>query len=169
MMNQKIESALRLLGIFGVDVNEDVIKKAYRKASSIYHPDKGGSTEMMQAVNNAYDTLKDFQAKAEEIEVSFDAEDSYPEDFNNALNIVLSLEGLIVEVCGIWIWVTGNTMEHKETLKAANFKWAKKKVAWHFRPSDYKSKGRGTWDLDRIRDEHGSKVHSQKQTNKLKN
>lgn len=169
MMNSKIESALRLLGLLGCEVDENAIKKAYRKASSKYHPDKGGSNEMMKAVNDAYDTLKGFSASSKETESeSVKGEDSYPDDLNEALNAVLVLDGLIVEICGIWVWVTGDTMKHKEALKAAGFKWAKKKLAWHFRPADYKSKGRGSWGLDKIREEHGSKTFNQKQQRKLK-
>ena len=168
MMNSKIESALRLLGLHGLDVNEASIKLAYRKACSKFHPDKGGSNEMMKAVNDAYETLKGYESSLEGESVDFSEGDTYPDELNEALNVALSLSGLIVEVCGIWIWVTGDTKEHKEALKEAGFKWAKKKVAWHFRPMDYKSKGRGNWDLEKIRENHGSKQFKQKTQRKLK-
>ena len=48
--------------ILGVDrsVNDKDLKKAYRKASLKYHPDKkGGSEEKFKEVNQAYDTLSD--------------------------------------------------------------------------------------------------------------
>jgi curved DNA-binding protein CbpA len=169
MMNSKIESALRLFGLLNCDVNNEVVKKAYRKACSKYHPDKGGSNEMMKAVNDAYDLLKDFKGSSKETEnQNVFEEDNYPDELNDALNAALALDGLFVEVCGIWVWVTGETMKHKEALKEAGFKWAKKKKAWHFRPSDYKSKGRGSWDLDKIREEHGSRSFQQKSRRKLK-
>lgn len=44
---------------------EDELKKAYRKASSKNHPDRGGSTEAMQKVNQAYDILKNGVTKAD--------------------------------------------------------------------------------------------------------
>jgi len=45
--------------ILGISPNSDYdLKKAYRQASIIHHPDKGGTTEMMQKVNAAYQLLK---------------------------------------------------------------------------------------------------------------
>jgi hypothetical protein len=69
---------------------------------------------------------------------------------------VIGLAGITIEVCGAWVWLTGNTKPHKDTLKAAGFWWAHKKAAWYFRPSDYKSRNKSDWDLDKIRDTYGS-------------
>ena len=33
------------------------VKSAYKKLAFQYHPDKGGSTEIMQEINNEYDKL----------------------------------------------------------------------------------------------------------------
>jgi DnaJ-class molecular chaperone len=49
----KLEDAAKILNLSG-DVTPETIKAAYRRASSKYHPDKGGSVEMMQTVNQAY-------------------------------------------------------------------------------------------------------------------
>lgn len=47
------------------DATPDEVKAAYRRAASAAHPDRhGGSTEDMQAVNAAYDTLRDPEARA---------------------------------------------------------------------------------------------------------
>lgn len=51
------KEAMEILGISSKDSNVD-LKKIYKKASMKHHPDKGGSTEMMQKVNLAYDLLK---------------------------------------------------------------------------------------------------------------
>lgn len=48
--------ALEILKLSEEFCDED-LKKAYKSASKIYHPDLGGSTEMMQKVNEAYDLL----------------------------------------------------------------------------------------------------------------
>lgn len=54
-MNQAI--AMKTLGL-GSRFTEDDLKAAYRKAAKDNHPDRGGSTEKMQAINSAYDFLK---------------------------------------------------------------------------------------------------------------
>ncbi|HKL09500.1 MAG TPA: DnaJ domain-containing protein [Bacteroidales bacterium] len=42
-----------------LDVKEKTdLKSTYRKLSLIYHPDKGGETEKMQAINEEYNMLK---------------------------------------------------------------------------------------------------------------
>ena len=35
--------------------------------------------------------------------------------------------GLVWEVCGTWLWASGNTKEHKEVLKSLGFHYASKK------------------------------------------
>lgn len=154
--------AAKILAITG-ELTSEIIKQAYKKACIKYHPDKGGSLEMMKAVNQAYEALKDYEGT-----VTVDAGDmSYPDDLNDAINAVVNLDGLDVEICGAWVWVTGDTKTHKEALKGAAYRWANKKSAWYFRPSDWKSKNRGNWSLDRIRDEHGSQKVKKSQQNKI--
>lgn len=46
------------------DASPEAIKKAWRRLSSSAHPDKGGSTERQQAVNQAYETLSDPERRA---------------------------------------------------------------------------------------------------------
>jgi len=51
-----------LLGV-NKGATADEIKKAYRKASMKYHPDRGGDEAQFKKVNEAYDTLSDPQKK----------------------------------------------------------------------------------------------------------
>ncbi len=155
----KIEDAAKVLEING-DLTKEIIKKAYKKACSKYHPDKGGSVVMMQAINQAYEALKDFEGEVEAGTLG------YSDSLNEALNKIIDLPDIEIEVCGAWVWVTGETKPHSKALgkNGAGFWWAKKKQAWYFRPEDWKSSSRGNWSLDRIRGEHGSdKVKGRKQ------
>jgi hypothetical protein len=80
-----------------------------------------------------------------------------PEDMaeiKNAVQSILPLN-LAVEVCGNWVWVSGDTKPHKDALKAAGFKWAPKKANWFFKPSSCKKYFRGTTPMDEIRVKHG--------------
>jgi len=159
----KIQDALNLLGLTGT-VTKQEIKKAYRAASLKYHPDRNPSgKEMMQAINAAFEALKDL----EEVTGSEDSQEAYDfaEQLSAALNMVSSLAGLDIEVCGNWVSLSGDTKTHKEAIKEAGFKWVKKKVMWYFRPEDYKSSNRGGWSIDQIREQHGStKVRTQYRT-----
>lgn len=147
------QDAAKILNISG-DINADIVKAAYRKACSIFHPDRNpAGAEMMKAVNEAYEVLKGYEGKIEK-----DSSQNYGEDLIEALNAIVALQGLVIEVCGAWVWVTGNTKEHKDIIKAAGYKWSKKKAAWYFRPeSEKKRYYRGNQSLDDIRATYGSK------------
>jgi curved DNA-binding protein CbpA len=147
--------ACRILNIQG-EYTPEFVKAAYRKACSLYHPDRSpAGLEMMKLVNQAYEALKDEQGKANE---TIDTQD-YGQELCNALNAIMEL-GLTIELCGAWAWVSGNTKGHKDTLKTNGFKWASKKLMWYFRPADAKTFSRGKKSIDEIRTKYGSKIVS---------
>lgn len=152
----KLTDALNLLGITGNDITLDQCKTAYKKACMKFHPDRNpGGTQMMQAVNAAWTYLQglDWTRPVNNAEGK-DA--SYGDDLMAAINAIIDLEGIEIEVCGAWVWVSGNTKEHKDKIKEAGYKWASKKFMWYFRPTEWKSFNRGKWDMDKIREAHGS-------------
>jgi curved DNA-binding protein CbpA len=153
--------ALKILGLTGL-IEAELVKNAYREAARKYHPDMGGSVEMMQVVNEAYDTLRDI--KSETIDVQAD---DYPEKLNDALNAIIGLDGIIIEICGSWVWVSGNTKEFKKLLNNAGYKWASKKFQWYFRPADFKSRGRGKFSMDEIRIKYGSRTVEKESRRKI--
>ena len=148
-----IKDAARLLNMSGTVTAED-IKNAYRRAAKQYHPDRNpAGAEMMKLINSAYDLLKDFNGCLPEYETQ---ETAYPDALNDALNAIAGLSGLEIEVCGAWVWVSGNTKEHKEVLKTTGFKYASKKKRWYFRPEDWSSRSRGNLSMEDIREKYGS-------------
>lgn len=149
-----IYDASKILGISG-EITPEITKKAYREASKKFHPDiNPAGLEMMKIINEAYDALKTYKGFINPPKQA--TSESFGELLNNALNVVLDLEGLDVEVCGSWIWITGNTKAHKAELKKAGFYWASKKLAWYFRPPSEKSFSRGKKTLEEIRETYGS-------------
>jgi curved DNA-binding protein CbpA len=146
-----IKDACKILGING-DITPEIVKQAYRRASMQYHPDRNpAGVEMMKSVNLAYEALKDV---TQIIEID-ESVRNYGEDLNNAINAVINLN-LTLEICGAWLWVSGDTRQYKEHLKEHGFRWAPKKKMWYFRPEDYKSFARGNHSMDEIRAKYGS-------------
>ena len=47
------------------DADADTIKKAFRKAALVHHPDKGGTAEMFQTMNEAWQVLSDVVQRAD--------------------------------------------------------------------------------------------------------
>ena len=147
-MNQY--DAAKILGLSG-ELTPDLVKTAYRQASMKYHPDRNpAGTEMMKLVNEAYAVLKEFSGDVKEQQAD------YGDLLNEALNAIIDLPGLFLEICGAWLWVSGDTRTHKTTLKEAGFQWAPKKKLWYYRPEQYRSRARGNVDMDDIRTKYGS-------------
>ena len=145
-----VRDACKILGIEG-KITPEKLKKAYQLSCIKYHPDKGGSVEMMQLVNMARESLKGCNEN-----VTIDSSvKQYGDKLNEAINAVRPLD-LIIEICGAWVWLSGDTKPHRHIIKLAGFRWTSKKKKWYFRPEDYKSTSRGGWSMDRIRAQYGS-------------
>lgn len=157
-MKMRHGEALRILGLDGKATFE-AIKLAYRKACSKYHPDRNAAgLEMMKVINCAWQSLSDYVEGSIKDDASGSEHinlDELSEEMNSALNAIIHL-GLTIEICGTWIWVSGDTRPHKEALKAAGYFWASKKLMWHWRPAGSKSFSRGKYSMDEIRAHHGS-------------
>ncbi|MDF1583635.1 MAG: DnaJ domain-containing protein [Methyloprofundus sp.] len=156
-----IKDALSILGLSAV-ADQSGIKAAYRKACAKYHPDRNpAGLEMMKAVNVAYQFLVEISYNGTERPIDEEVNSNFGDMLNDAINAVIGLAGVSIEICGAWVWLTGNTKQYKAEIKASGYWWAKKKSAWYFRPPDYKSKNKGDWDLEKIRDKYGSvSVHN---------
>lgn len=149
-----VKDALSILNIQPSNLTIEDIKIAFRRAAAKYHPDHNpAGLEMMKMVNVAYDTLKELDLT--KINHTTPNTSDYGDAINNALNAIINL-GLEIELCGAWVWVSGDTKPHKDTLKAAGFFWSPKKFCWYFRPADYKSHNRSSWSMNRIREIYGS-------------
>lgn len=158
-----IYDAIKVLGIELLEISAEDVKSYYRKASKKYHPDHNASgEEMMKLVNEAHSVLQnaDFPITVSEGEIY-----DYGQEINRALNTIVDIQGLNIEVCGSWVWVSGETKPHKDTLGTAKFIYSGKKKMWYFRPKSQKRRWRGNNQLsiDEIRSKYGSeKVKNRK-------
>lgn len=148
-------------------LTKEQVRARYKELAKKFHPDLGGSTEIMQKINAEYsfaiaravnEAVKNETVTPEEAE----AEILNAEAYKNALNAIINLEGLIIELCGTWLWVYGDTKPHKEILKEAGFKWCRVKVKWSFKGSEYKKTGKKTLTMEQIRAKHGSQFVNKK-------
>lgn len=131
------------------------LKKAYRKLAMQHHPDKGGSTEIMQEINNEYDLLFN-SLKNKHNETSERKINETPDQFRAVIEKIINIPGIIIELCGSWVWVSGNTAANKDALKAAGMYWAAKKKMWYWRAPEDAHRGKGTRTMSEIRAKYGS-------------
>ena len=136
--------------------NLSELKAEYRRLAMENHPDRGGDTATMQAINAEYDRLAGILPA-----VNMDGETyepthrEEPSAFRDAVMAAINLDGVALEVCGCWLWATGDTKTHAETLKAAGYKFSAGKRAWYWNGNSHKRRGHG-WSMDEIRGRYGS-------------
>jgi len=153
-----IQEALNVLNLSG-DITEKELKKAKKNLALKFHPDRNkNGAELMKAVNAAYDFLitnldKINLFKSNDVSHSY----NYGEEMNTVLNVLSGLNGVIFEVIGNWIWISGETKAHKDSLKELGCKWASKKKQWFYRPEEHKSRfNRKDHSMDEIRTMYGT-------------
>jgi len=145
----------------------DEVKALYKQLAKQYHPDLGGDTETMQSINREFRDVSarivngsglSEQETADEIRLS--------EEYRQAIEKIIHLDGITIEVVHRWIWATGLTRKHKDALKEAGYFFASKKLAWYFRTDEYKVRKGGQKSLDEIRAKYGSEVVSRNEKNR---
>jgi curved DNA-binding protein CbpA len=138
------------------------LRTEYYNLAKKYHPDMGGTDEAMKAINNEYEKLyskvvsgqyENYEKWSEDFKEKFYHGD---EELRAILDSLVKLPKIQIEVCGIWIWVTGETREVKEQLKSLKMRWSNNKKAWYWHPADYKKRSNKKYDLNEIRDMFGS-------------
>ena len=138
------------------------LKSTYRQLCKTHHPDKGGTTEVMQAINAQYERLMtEFLSATPEAQYgegkfykTRDEEAAVETLVREAVEKIAHLDGLDIEIIGAWVWVGGDTRTHKDALKEAGYWWMHKKALWAFKGKA--SRGKGNTSMDELREKYGS-------------
>ena len=135
----------------------------FKTLAKQFHPDVAGTdtTAIMQAINAEYVLAIARAAKGEDLSSEeVEAEILNAEQYKNAINAIIHLESISIEVCGGWIWVNGNTYPYRQIFKAAGFYFASVKKAWYFRSVEYKTDNKKSKSMEEIRRKYGSQTIS---------
>lgn len=148
-------------------------KNQYKKLILRYHPDlaaKNGmsveeATKATQTINAEFDYLKRHNYNIHETaegstytDWSQYAPDDVTARYAEIIEALIHMEGVIIEVCGSFLWLSGSTYDHRAEIKAMGFKWASKKKMWYLAPKDWRKKSRRELTMGEIRDTYGSQV-----------
>ena len=151
-----------LLGVMGAyfDVSAindlDNLKKEYKKLALKYHPDRGGTTEQMQAINLEYDKLREKILKGSNLSEEQKRNEIVIDDaIKEIVNVLVLIPGIEIEVIGKWIWVSGNTYPVKNELKSAGLIFIKKEGKPYWVYKGVESLSRGGTPMESIKAKYG--------------
>lgn len=146
----------------------EALKKQYSKLVKAFHPDlfqdsakKANAEEEMKIINAEYAQLFEvykniYQRQDGETYTTPNPTDEIPEDFIRVMRQTISMNGVKTELCGRWIWCTGNTKQYKDELKELGFSWSPNKTAWYYRNWKDRCYSKGKSSLESIRKHYGS-------------
>ena len=168
--------ALNILGIANaVNLTEKEAKKAFHLACLKYHPDRNpAGGEMMKMILQAWAVLqeKGFPFQCEDVKEA-DFYD-YGAEINAALNKIVGIPGIEIEVCGSWVWVGKTRYDQKEVFcphrkfdpktkevisdDEIRFRWSRDKKLWYFRPRSERCRkyGKKTLSMKEIKEKFGA-------------
>ncbi|MEI6694553.1 MAG: J domain-containing protein [Bacteroidota bacterium] len=147
----------------------DDLKRMFYKLAQTYHPDKGGSTEQFQELQNEYESLQTKILNGG----SFTEEEKQNEQnisdlYKDIINLIIFINGITIEIVGTWVWIGGATYPVREELKAAGFTFAGKKKMWYWHAGEFRKYNNKTLAMDDIRHKYGSEKINPKQGNYLR-
>ena len=130
------------------------LRKEYKRLVKANHPDNGGSVEEIKIINVEYEICFRILEKNDSVSSNkYDmAEDAM---IREIINTIINLN-VDIEICGSWVWVSGNTYGCKDDLKANGFHWASKKKQWYWKPETYVKKSHKPLSMEDIRNYYGS-------------
>ncbi len=137
---------------------EKEIKDRFKTLAKEHHPDLGGNADTMKAINLQYESVLRgaYQTAGKTLS---EIDELLKNDLlaSQAVSMIATIQDITIEICGNWVWITGQTKQAKEILKTAKFRYASKKKAWYWRPPDYARKFyKKRYSLNDIRDTYGS-------------
>ena len=129
------------------------VKQKYKELAMQYHPDRGGDEEIMKLLNFEYEIVinNPFFNFSGQSEAEKESYLQFPEIINKIINLDLT-----IEICGQWVWISGNTYQNREYLRKSGFYFARNKKLWYWRPQEYSSSNRNPLEMDKIRALYGS-------------
>lgn len=143
------------------------LRKQYKDLLKSFHPDcPGGSTAATQQINIEYAKLfKELKNRHESKTTDHNVKSShdnmkynFEEDelLREMIQKVVHFTNITIEICGSWLWISGNTYQYRKDLKEFGFKWASQKKQWYWHSETYIKKSRKTLSMDDIRSYYGS-------------
>ena len=146
-----------------VEKTEVVEEIKYKKVSSKPKQAKQAEEAPKEAPKKAEQQPAQPEAEKSETEQAEKGIEAQPAGNASTLEKVIKelekLQDINAEIVGAWIWISGDTFKHRETLKKLGFKWASKKKMWYFSETPGKKRKNGKeYSIDEIKEKYGSRT-----------
>lgn len=143
------------------------LKAKYRKLAMENHPDMGGDVETMQKINAEHDVVFERLQNAWNAENPDKKSTETPKEFRDVLSKLFRIHGIVIELCGCWLWISGETRKVADELKAAGCRWSANKKMWYWRHAQDRKWHRGYYTMNEIRSVYGSSVLTEEERKAL--
>jgi DnaJ-class molecular chaperone with C-terminal Zn finger domain len=141
----------------------DELRKQYKELLKELHPDNNnGNQEECQKLNVEYKELFEKLKKGYENQENSNEYEKMKYDYKedneliNILNKIINFDNIDIEICGQWIWVSGQTYTYKKELDKLGFKFAGKKKCWYWHTDTFRKKSRKALSMEEIRNYYGN-------------
>lgn len=141
-------------------------KKLYHDLVKRFHTDNGATDEeTIKRINAEFSewwkTHKNLHYSEEKHSEYTKETSETAEEFIEIIRKLSALSGVVVEICGSWLWISGNTYPYRDQLHSFNCYWSKQKHMWYWAGDDFQRSNRRTGkSMAYIRSTYGSeKVH----------
>lgn len=147
------------------------LRKEYKRLVKQYHPDNGGDPETIKAINAEYDKMFDILKDADTTNTNsknakrWDKEED--QKIREAINRIIHLENITIEIVGCWVWVSGNTYPVKSELKEAGYKFSGNRKSWYWHSDEQKRKGASKRSMDELKAFYGCEEVTAEKKQKL--
>ena len=148
------------------------LRKEYKRLVKLNHPDNGGNEETIKAINAEYDKMFDRLKDADtSTNNNSKTANRYNKDIDaairEAINRIIHLEGIQIDLVGTWVWVFGNSYPVKDQLKAAGFRYSGNRKAWYWHSNEEKKKGASKRSMDELKAFYGCQTVEKEKKEKL--
>lgn len=149
----------------------DEAKQLYKKLVFQLHPDtsKKDTKAAFQEMQNQFEK---FKPSTEKFKGEF--ENWNAEEYSHIIEQLMTIPNIIIEVCGSWIWLSGDTKPVKEQIKSVDTGdtmkrgFSPKKKKWYFSPTGYKRRGKKDFSFEQIKEKYGYQKQESKRTAVIK-
>lgn len=159
--------------------NQKEAKSLYHKLCRQYHPDLGGSVEIMQQINAEFESIYDKLPTGSKENSNSKGGSSEQKQtggnnttrqtaqrFMKIIQRLVKVEGLKIEIVGSWIWLSGDTFKCLKVIKDIGFQYSAKHKKYYL--SDGESGRRGSrYSFQQICDIYGCENVETEKTPKL--